>query len=322
MGRPFLLTTSSSLLGLIALLSQTLLQSANAFTAVRDPPRLPLLPSDRRLFRALSDTTNKIGRHLASSLSSSSSSSDDDFGSFSSGDNNKDDSSLFDMKSLQNRMAQVQDSDTKLPIIVLDTMLPRQTLKIEVENDTFQALVKHVVERETRTFGMVGVATLATTGDTVPLQNGVEVEIVGTPHVVEGQAKMPDGSPGKALRIQLVARRRFRINQEELTTTPQGWTAARVQFLDATTQERQEHDALVESRDPLSLARAIQQAAQLTKADNNLVEKWIALARTHQQFEGQIDRILNDLGPMPPPEEPSNRAFWVGALINPLPGMG
>ena len=32
--------------------------------------------------------------------------------------------------------------------------------------------------------------------------------------------------------------------------------------------------------------------------------------------------MLKDLGEIPPDHEPSERAFWVGALINPLPGLG
>ena len=308
---------------LAGLLSLTSVQAFHAISTTQSAPTTTISSSSFRYsnyFQAragrfsIPATVLKISEEDDSNLFRSEDEDEDEDGSSS--------SSSFDMKSLQSRMAQVQDSDSKLPIIVLDTMLPRQTLKIEVENDIFQRLVKHLMENENPNFGMVGLATLATTGETIPLQNGVEVEIVGTPKVVDGQEQNPDGTKGKALRVKLVAKRRFRIKQDELTTVPEGWTAARVEFFDASAQEETEHENKIEQQDPLSLARAIQQAAQLTKADKNLIEKWISLARKKEQFPGQVDQILKDLGPIPPPEEPSNRAFWVGALINPLPGMG
>jgi hypothetical protein len=208
-------------------------------------------------------------------------------------------------KALQSRMAQVADNDSKLPIVVLDTMLPRQVMKIEVENDIFQALVKHCVMKETPRFGMIGTATLSATGAAWPLQNGVEVEMVDPPLVVEGK------SSANALRVKLKATRRFRINEGELHTNPAGWTEARVVFLDDSQED-----------DPASLARAIQVATQLTNPKNNLVDQWIALAKTREHFPGQIDQLLEDLGEIPSPEEPTERALWVGALVNPLPAMG
>lgn len=209
------------------------------------------------------------------------------------------------MKSLQSRMAQVEDNDSTLPIVVLDAMLPRQVLKIEVENEIFQSLVKHCIERERPLFGMIGTATLAGNGQTWPLQNGVEVEIVNPPSVVDG------GDNAKALRVKLCAGRRFRIQENQLTTNPAGWTEAKVQFLNPTTEPEE-----VES-----FATAQLVAQQLVSS--GLIEQWIELARTKEQFEGQIDQLLDDLGEMPSPQEdPSDLAFWVGALINPLPGMG
>jgi hypothetical protein len=55
---------------------------------------------------------------------------------------------------------------------------------------------------------------------------------------------------------------------------------------------------------------------------SGLADQWIALARTKQRQEGQIDKLLLDLGDMPSSEAPTDRAFWVGALINPIPAMG
>ena len=218
------------------------------------------------------------------------------------------------MKSLQSRMAQVQDSDNTLPIVVLDAMLPRQVLKIEVENEIFQSLVKHCIERERPLFGMIGTTTLAGNGQTWPLQNGVEVEIVDPPSVVEGTGSGSDedgNGSNTALRVKLCAGRRFRIQENQLNTNPAGWTEAKVQFLNVETEEEEE-----ESMDTARLV-----AKQL--ASSGLIDQWIELARKKEHFEGQVDQLLEDLGEMPSPsEDPADFAMWVGALINPLPGMG
>ena len=232
---------------------------------------------------------------------------------FSSTSDNSDASDNDDfMSSLRNRITQVADRDTRLPIVVIDTMLPRQELKVEVDqNEAFQRLIQNQVANETPFFGVVGLAELST-GQTLPLQNGVRVQIVGQPHLNEN---------GTAVRVHFKAVERFRI-LGELQTTSKGWTEARVQYLDSR-QEEQEHE------DPQSLARARHLAKGLTSPNasigsgtgKSLIEQWIELARTKENFPGQIGQILKGLGEMPSTDEPSELAFWVGALINPLPGI-
>lgn len=58
-------------------------------------------------------------------------------------------------------------------------------------------------------------------------------------------------------------------------------------------------------------------ASQLT----DLIQIWIALARLNEKREGQIDLLLGDIGEEPSSNQPSEKAFYVGALINPLPEM-
>lgn len=58
-----------------------------------------------------------------------------------------------------------------------------------------------------------------------------------------------------------------------------------------------------------------------------LVEEWKELVATGrwERFRGQLGRNLADLGPMPTATNMDGvveRSLWVGALINPLPGLG
>ena len=55
-----------------------------------------------------------------------------------------------------------------------------------------------------------------------------------------------------------------------------------------------------------------------------LVEEWMELVRSgkRERSAGQIDAVLNDLGPMCEAESPDDLAFWCAGLINPIPALG
>ena len=93
-------------------------------------------------------------------------------------------------------------------------------------------------------------------------------------------------------------------------------------------QEEEEIQKSQTTQERMGVARAISKAEQFDAPSANLdgnlslVDRWIELARANEREEGQIDELLACIGEMPPSDEPSERAFWVGALINPLPAMG
>ena len=242
------------------------------------------------------------------------------------------------MFSLQSRISQVQDQSTKLPLMILDTMLPRQILQIQIQHPTLKSLMRHRVNIETPTLGMLGMARLPTTWQIVPLRTGVEVEVI---HMVKATDVTNDNEGEEQWNISLRAGRRFTIIGE-VEKRPEGWTEARVEFLDSQQEEEKEiqqfsspnclssigSDASV-GGDRLSLARAISKSKQFTAPNLNispdgisLVDRWIELAKQNERYPGQIDTLLKQLGDIPPEHEPTERALWVGALINPLPGMG
>jgi hypothetical protein len=215
------------------------------------------------------------------------------------------------MTSLMTRMKEVQEQENKLPLVVLDTMLPRQVMKIQVNNPLLSALIKTQVKKEKPYFGMLGMAKLAT-GQMVHLTTGVEVELMEKPVFLN-----------EGVQLELKAGRRFKISGE-VEDSKQGWTEARVEYFNSAVDEERE----TQGKDRLAVSRAIMKAKELSSPNGNmkgnlsLIDRWIELARENERQPGQIDQLLNDLGECPPPEEPTDRAFWVGALINPLPALG
>ena len=219
-------------------------------------------------------------------------------------DGGSDDESQF-MASLKSRLEQVKSQETICPVIVLDCMLPRQVMRVRINKPLIVKLVKRQLANESPVFGMRGAMPQENKKEEVPLTNGVEVEIVQKPVFIE-----------EGVLLVLKAKRRFAI-LGEVENDMGGWIDAKVKYLDSDIQEEEEMMAKSDD-DPMCIDRAVLKAMTLTE----LIKEWIGLARTHEKRKGQIDLLLDDLGDVPPAEEPSERAFWVGALINPLPEMG
>jgi hypothetical protein len=228
-------------------------------------------------------------------------------------DRNDDDDDDPFMASLRSRVNQVNDRATKLPIIILDAMLPRQVLNVTIPSDALLLrLIKQQITNETPYFGMLGLIRSRTGQQPLlPLTTGVQVDIISKPRVIPEV----DGTTS----IQILLRgseKRFKINKE-VTTTPEGWMEARVDFLSLMDDETECISRTTNDR--YGLARAMSKARVLP----DLIEEWVTLARTKERFPGQIDTLLQEIGPVPPPpEEPTNLSLYVGALINPLPAMG
>ena len=230
------------------------------------------------------------------------------------------------MEDLRRRMQQVSDNETTLPLVVLEAMLPRQVISLQVQNQGLVDLVKSRLQQETPTFGMLGLDPHQEEKNCSYLLSGVEVEIVGTPQVQHDSSRIA---------LTLRAKRRFRIEEEESVESKpgQGWTQAKVEFLDSTKEDAQTTDTRSIARAKQlcrqfhyhpnqKLLRTLSLSAEDADSQKSLVELWVELAKQNERMPGQVDRLLEDLGPIPSWDEPSECALWIGALLNPLPPMG
>lgn len=249
-------------------------------------------------FSKLSTRTNRRNKQIISLFGENSSNNDDSDDSF--------------MSSLMNRIQEVQDKESKLPLIILDAMLPRQTLRLQIKNKLLQQLIEHRLQmNENPSLGMLGKAILQS-GEVINLSKGVEV------HIKVAQDNF----------VEFKAGRRFRL-EGEIENTEEGWTEGRVTFLSSQEEEEYEIQQNLGSQDPVrSYANAISKVKELTSPNmslpNNisLIERWIELAKENERQPGQIEKLLEDLGELPDEDEPSEIAFWIGSMINPLPAMG
>jgi hypothetical protein len=206
------------------------------------------------------------------------------------------------MKSLQTRIHKAN----QIPLIFRDTLLPRQLLQMTIKHGVVLDLVKSRIQEESPYFGLVGIRQQGG----AYMTRGVEVQLI--------DYEINEWKTG--VRLRLKAGRRFEID-EELIESEDGWTESQVRFLDSSEQEAAESDMM-------NKAVAMQQAKEFMDPNNSmneaksLVDMWLELARTKERYDGQIDQLLQELGDIPEWNEPSECAFWVGALINPTPALG
>ena len=190
---------------------------------------------------------------------------------------------------LNERIEQVKGEFVRL-LALKDALVPRQRLRL-----TLPSSFLSVVERG---------STLVTFGRYRRMHtHGVEVK---------AQQIMPrdDGR----LDVVLLAGRVCELTQVGLAedlASPWLGRDARVRWLEGL----QEPTALTGRRSSRVVARSEALAA--------LLSEWMDKVRRsgRERFDGQIDRILHDLGPMPAADEVTARCLYAAALINPEPPL-
>lgn len=233
------------------------------------------------------------------------------------------------LSGLMGRVRDLSNRSTKIPVVVLDAMVPKQRLKFSTSDPSFTAMLESLARCNVPGDGEAGDATgsigmfpessvgarfgMIGAMQGQPLPVGVEVEVV---QAFGEQAKpslldsMEGGSrPPMAVSVEVVARRRFSLTGHEESTDEGGFSVARVTYSD----DLDENDLM-----PSELEATLEKSEKLAE----LVPLWEALVRKtkSERVPDHLEKVRGDIGPMP--ADPSARALWVAALINPLPGMG
>lgn len=208
-----------------------------------------------------------------------------------------------------------------LPVFVLDSMLPRQTLHLNVFEPRYLLMTERVLQGD-RKFGMVGWGGSPHRGHRrVPVGFGVEVEITDVDRCASG-----------SYRVTVVGRRPFKILDN---WAEDGYMVANVEYLALDVSSRGNDTALAttEAASATSGSDVSEagedgnvSAAGVPSADeiSSAVDTWLELVRAGgwERQHGHIDAILEGLGPMPPVTRSDDLAFWIAALVNPIPGLG
>lgn len=214
-----------------------------------------------------------------------------------------------DYNVLNRRIASNQLEEETVSCILLDTMVPRQRINYQFGPPISEGLQE--AKEDGRCIGILGMNFK----NGQILRRGVEARIesmspyMKTDGYFSSHSISPFDAPNMrgytALDTTLVGGRRF-----ELVKTACDWPPAEPIFL-AKVRWLEEGEA---SSAAVARAELLQ----------GLAEEWVDLVRTteRERSEGQMTRLLTDLGPMPDAEDADERALWTSALINPLPALG
>ncbi|KAJ1462062.1 hypothetical protein M885DRAFT_506140 [Pelagophyceae sp. CCMP2097] len=204
---------------------------------------------------------------------------------------------------LQERVDELRSRQTALPIVVLDSMLPGQRLTFSSADDALREMLALCACRAVEeageeqysegeacgAFGMVGIDRLSGKASAV----GVEAVVLSVTD--------KDGS----LFVDVRGGRIFSVDEEKPASKQQGGFFAR-EITFAPNYDAEEEAAA--ANDATVLAA--------------MVDTWerLVVEGGHERVPNHIELVRGHLGKFP--KRASDRAFWVGALINPLPGLG
>ena len=197
---------------------------------------------------------------------------------------------------LMNRVGDLKSRQLELPIVVLDATLPNQQLAISTSDQAFREMIEYcgvkAVEEagdeqfdDTRhgKFGIVGVDRQ--TGNAFPF--GVEAIILKASVASE------------TCSVELKGGRRFTVDETQ-EEAPAGAVQPRKVTLAPDLDDDDEASAIA--------------AAERLPA---LVEQWekLVVDGGHERQPDHLGLVRGHLGPMPPPERPTDLSLWVGAYV-------
>jgi hypothetical protein len=221
----------------------------------------------------------------------------------------------LDMEALAARIKEVENAPDPedVRLIVLDSMVPGQRLKLDAVPDAFLCSLQEAVDAN-QPVVMVGRERLRLHSHGVICQVEME-EYLGdaAPWSNVADAGSSESSGGKPpMSVVLTGDELVEITSvgpdEGSRWLGRAGKARRMQLDPASAPEERPTDDLIARCEELE----------------ELMIRWLKLVRKtgRERSPGQLDGILLDLGPLPEVDRPSARALWIAGLINPLPALG
>ena len=187
-------------------------------------------------------------------------------------------------------------ASTPARLLVLDTLLPGQQLRCEAPPAAFRTLVEG------------SQAPLVVVGSERLSLHSRGVEVVAT-------AERDD--------IILTATGRLADVAEQGEDEGSRWAgrAGSVRWLGSLGAD---DSILSPNDDPSAQEEDPERNTRFSYILGDLVTEWATLVRStgRERSPGQLDRIIDGLGAVPPPEAPNALAIYAAALINPQPALG
>jgi len=191
------------------------------------------------------------------------------------------------------RLGRVQSRHTTLPVMILDAILPRQQLTFQSADPKFRRLVEYCLDRDTE-MGMIGLNPHTSR----PLCRGVTLRV---------SDENIERSDDDTIQLSVRGERRMEVQGEPWLDETESFYLADVEILEDLQEELNEQER--------------QEAIQLSETLPALVKEWKQwVLDTKATDQKGMDIRMEMLGSMP--DDLTERALWVAAVINPLPALG
>jgi len=201
----------------------------------------------------------------------------------------------LDMSMLTRRIEGMRSSTGPICTVVLLTMLPRQQLKVRASPTLCGVLQS--LRADNQSIGVLGSDLEKKT----VLPFGVEASITDLVSREDGSAD-----------VTLVSDRVFEHLEAEAPSKPGQVRTSRVRWLDFSLSDELEAKC--------TTSRALELAS---REMGSLVAQWTHAVREQgsDATSRKLDSVLDSLGELPAASRPSERAFWVAALVHPQPSL-
>lgn len=190
------------------------------------------------------------------------------------------------------RLESMRTRHCTIPIMILDALLPKQKLSFQSNDPRVRRLVDYCIKEGVGQLGMIGLNPH--TGR--PLSRGVTVSVSEDTVVVDGSS----------IAMTVTGKKRMELQGEPWLDPSGSFYLAEIEIM--------------EERVELMTEEQEGNVEKLSQTLPEKIQEWVGwVIKANAADEKGMKARMKDLGPMP--NDPTERALWVAALVNPLPKL-